>query len=421
MIQALRHGKTTWLLYWLELGEPVPGPEGYVLPTILILGDAKGIPLAPPEISEELQQEKAEQLVQTVMERHGPPDRIIIGSSQDWDQEAWKSFAKEFRTEVRFQKLDQRGVIQLVQVAKALSDRSGEKEEAERTPTQIAQDLLTSFQKLRSPRRRKAYLQKALELDPDNAAARVELADILLSEGGLKAAQEAYARASAMTQLPPGQALDWESQRGRILLRALYGSAMCHWHQGRHEPAAILFTQLTQLCPVDPQGARFFIPLLYLLAEDIERALLAYQEYEKSYPDDFQDPAFLFGWALSLHHQGDEAQAKQRYQTAMLKNFYIAPLLLDETPPPSRLWQPTDRCEIAYAEEFIDSYAVLWDREAGSLRLVREAWTELGERVQKLVEHRNKMHEFQDQRYDPDYKKKWREMIDLDERLSGNG
>jgi hypothetical protein len=78
---------------------------------------------------------------------------------------------------------------------------------------------------------------------------------------------------------------------------------------------------------------------------------------------------------------------------------------------------PNDRAEPAYASDFIESYAVLWDREAGALRLLRELHGELQPRVEQIVSHRALMADFQDQRYDPDYKKTWQELVAEDERL----
>ena len=124
------------------------------------------------------------------------------------------------------------------------------------------------------------------------------------------------------------------------------------------------FEALLSLNPRDNQGVRFFIPLLHLLDENTEAAVAVFRAlYAQRYPDDYPEPSFLFGWALCLTLEGDESAARERYREAILRNIYIAPMLLEETEPPRGLWQPNDRAEPNYAAEFIDSYAVLWDRE----------------------------------------------------------
>ncbi len=79
----------------------------------------------------------------------------------------------------------------------------------------------------------------------------------------------------------------------------------------------------------------------------------------------------------------------------MLKNVYIAPMLLEDPEPPrGGQWFPNDQAEPAYAGEFIDSYAILWDREPAALRLLREAWQDAVPRVEKIVALREHMADF---------------------------
>ena len=102
----------------------------------------------------------------------------------------------------------------------------------------------------------------------------------------------------------------------------------------------------------------------------------------------------------------------------MLKNIYVAPMLLEEPEPPRSLWHPNDRAEPAYAGEFIDSYAVLWDREPSALRLLRETWQELLPRITAISVLRERMADYQDQRYEPNYKKVWQGLVEQDEKLT---
>jgi hypothetical protein len=102
----------------------------------------------------------------------------------------------------------------------------------------------------------------------------------------------------------------------------------------------------------------------------------------------------------------------------MLRNIHIAPMLLETPEPPKNLWFPNDRAEPTYAVDFIQSYAVLWDREPGALRLLREVWLEIQPRIQKIIRQREMMLDLQDQRYDPDFKTKWQNLANDEEKLT---
>jgi hypothetical protein len=274
--------------------------------------------------------------------------------------------------------------------------------------------------RVRSARKKLALLRTALDRDADCSTARIELADVEFQSGNWKACLAAYDEVAAR-ELPRWQERHpewWTMRETRPLLRALYGRAMTLWHQGRHAEAAAQFEDLLALNHRDNQGVRFFIPLLHLLADNAEAAAEAFDLYAKTYAGDYSEPSFLFGWALSLTLRGDEAGARAKYGDAILKNIFIAPMLLEETEPPRGLWHPNDRAEPNYAAEFIDSYAVLWDREPAALRLLREAWQEMQPRVTEIATLRERMADFQDQRYEPNYKKMWQDLIAQDEKLT---
>jgi hypothetical protein len=160
--------------------------------------------------------------------------------------------------------------------------------------------------------------------------------------------------------------------------------------------------------------------MVHMLAEEFDAAEAAYEAYEKNYPGDYAEPAIHFGWALMHAHFGHDVESIARYRIAILKNIYIAPLLLDVPAPPEQaIWQPSDRAEIGYAREFIESYAVLWDRVPSALRLLREALDDSQERLDEIVALRLRMFDFQDQRYEPDYKRLWQELVASDEKFTG--
>ena len=194
---------------------------------------------------------------------------------------------------------------------------------------------------------------------------------------------------------------------------------MTEWHGGRFTETAGDLRKILQFNPRDNQGVRFLIPLVHLLGEEDSKALESLGEYDRSYPGDYCEPSLLFGKGLTLWKAGEEDESAAAYKAGMLKNLYIAPLLLDLTLPPPDVWHPNDRSELSYAQDFIQSYAVLWDRDAAALRFLGEIHNSLREKISKILTLRRTMSEWQDQRYLKDFKTKWKEFTDLDESLTG--
>jgi tetratricopeptide (TPR) repeat protein len=421
VIQPVKSSKTTWYVYWVDLEEPVPTPgRDYFLPTLLIICDASGSPLAAPEILEELDQARVENFLVRLFDRLGPPDRLAVCQSEDWDEEDWKAFSEEHQVDIRFQRFDNDVPAAFRALTRTVVLRFSKESTELPERTDIARGLVNTALRVRSNQKKFALLRLALEHDPDCAAARIELADVDFQRGNWKNCLAAYDELIGR-ELPRWQerAPTWWTDVGtRPVLRALYGRAMTLWHQGHHGHAAEQFEHLLELNRKDNQGVRFFIPLLRLLAEEPEAAAAFFERYEKDYAGDYTEPSFSFGWALTLSLCGLEAESKAKYREGILKNLYIAPMLLEETEPPRNVWHPNDRAEPNYAAEFIDSYAVLWDREPGALRLLRETWQELTPRVGEILALRTRMLDFQDQRYEPNYKKLWQELVETDEKLT---
>ncbi len=420
MIQPLKSSKTTWLLYWVDLDEPVPSGNDYFLPTLLIVCDAKGAPLASPEILEELDQVRVENYLLKLFDSLGTPDRLTVCESEDWDDEAWRSFSQENNVEVRFQHFDRRGPEDLRALARTIVLKFVRENAPQPRSKDVARGLLNTAMRVRSSRKKIALLRTALDRDADCSSARIELADAEFQQGNWKSCLAAYDEVIAR-ESPRWQAKSiewWLQKETRPLLRAIYGRAMTLWHQGRHSEAAVQFERLLRTNPRDNQGVRFFIPLLHLLSENQDAALEYYEEYTRNFPNDYAEPSFLFGWGLALSFKDQETEAKEKYREAMLKNIYVAPMLLEEPEPPRSLWHPNDRAEPAYAGEFIDSYAVLWDREPSALRLLRETWQELLPRITAISVLRERMADYQDQRYEPNYKKVWQGLVEQDEKLT---
>ena len=437
MIQPLDTSRNSWRLLWLDLEEPVPKPsmtlnaptiplgeirepeQEYYLPTCLLVTTSGGKPLCPPEILEELDQVRAEQLLSRLFDEHGTPDRLTIAESTEWDAEAWQSFAVDCRIEIAFGAFPAAKPGDLLQFARRITQRL--RGESFHSPSAIARGLVFASRRLRSPGKKSAHLKKALEQDADCVMALIELADADYQAARWTECRRGYQELIDREKRRwKGESPEWWSDpETRPYLRALYGRAMTEWHQGQFTETAKDLEQLLTLNPIDNQGVRFLLPLVYLLGENDAKALKSLSEYENNYPEDYCEPALLFGKGIALWRSGDEEGAAKAYRDAMLKNLYIAPLLLDLPSPSLEIWHPNDRAEPGYAQDFMQSYATLWDRDPAALRSLRETYSAFIPSLEKVIHHRQQMSEQQDQRYDRDFKSRWKAMTELDEQLTG--
>ena len=429
MIQPLDTARNSWRLLWFDLDEPVPrsfqaaeharGTMEYYLPTCLVVTTGSGKPICPPEILDELDQPRAEQLLGRLFEELGPPDRLTITESDDWDTEAWCSFAMDCRNESSFGVFPDAKPGEIAQVTRKIAQRL--QGEAFHSPSLVARGLVVTASRLRSAEKKAAHLRKAIEQDADCSVARIELADTDYQAGRWSECRRGYREIMEREERRwRGETPEWWiDPETRPFLRALYGHAMTEWQQGRFYQTATELQRLLTLNPTDNQGVRFLIPLVHLLEENDTEALKSFESYELQYPDDYCEPALLFGKGLALWHQGEEENSREAYRSGMLKNIYIAPLLLDLPIPPADIWHPNDRSEFNYAQDFMQSYATLWDRDPAALRFVREITTELVPIMAKIIAHRRLMNEWQDQRYDRGFKERWKTMTAIDESLTG--
>ena len=163
--------------------------------------------------------------------------------------------------------------------------------------------------------------------------------------------------------------------------------------------------------PRDNQGVRFFVPLLYLLGEQAEPALGFCEQYGVQYKGDFTEPGFLFGWGLVLMQSDKETEAAAKYRAGMAKNLHIVPTLLDLPEPSSEIWHANDRAEPSYAHDFAESFGVLWEREASWARHLRECYEAAWPQLENLWSVRQRMHELQDQRHDPEHDAVWEKIV----------
>ncbi len=420
MIQALKTPRNTWHLHWIDLEEPVPSGSDWFLPTLVVICDRSGSPVVPPEIMEELDQIRIENLLYRAIEKMPPPDQLVIPQNEEWEEEGWRDFSAESKIDIRFTPAGKSLSEELQAVTSLLVMRTGRDEKGAPKPRDIASGLVRTALRIRSASKKEALLRLALVKDPDCSAARIELADAEFGAANWKACGEAYDEVIQRESSLRNQPLTawWTDHSTRPYLRALYGRAMTDWHLGQYASACGILEDLLTCNPPDNQGARFLIPMLDLLAETPEKAVKFFARYEKDYPRDFKEPSFIFGWAFSCSIESNEAEAREKYIEGILRNIYIAPMLLETPEPPKNIWFPNDRAEPNYAADFIQSYAVLWDREPGALRILREVWQEMEPRIAKIVRHREFMLDLQDQRYDPGYKTKWQQYSGEEEQLT---
>jgi hypothetical protein len=113
----------------------------------------------------------------------------------------------------------------------------------------------------------------------------------------------------------------------------------------------------------DGFGKRFLLGPLYLLAGDVEGALVSFEWFEETFPDSCGDPWQYLAWALTLYRgrQWDAASVKL-YHT-MLQNLYLIPHLLGDKPRRLAIWHGSNLEEIEHALETPPELLALWSAE----------------------------------------------------------
>ncbi|MEO6053037.1 MAG: hypothetical protein ABIP97_03410 [Chthoniobacterales bacterium] len=429
MIQPIKSERNEWRISWVDLDDPLPCSEEarfedtaarFFLPTVVLISAQNGKLIDRPRLLEELDQQQIESYLETLFEEYGQPTCLAVEFSGDWDEKAWQRFSRDYRIELHFTEHRKKSKASKEELARNLAESlRRDRKSVAQSPRQIAAGLTATAHRTRSSDKRTALFRKALELDPDCVRARVELGDIEFQQSNWSNALRDYDDVITRENQRLGRSgtCVWAEESSRAYLRSRLGRTMVLWQYGKYSEASLECEILLELNPIDNQGARFFLPLLYLLGDEMEKAQTFFSRYVEVYPRDYQEPSFLFGWGLALSLADEEAAAKLRYKEGILKNIYIPPLLLEQALPPAELWMPNDRADMTYAHEFMDSYSILWDRDAGALRALREAYEEIFPRVKQLIAHRQQMLEFQDQRYDPDYREKWQKFLATDEAL----
>ena len=416
MIQPLRATRETWRVDWFDLDVPIPFGSMFILPTcIYVIHRYTGM-LVGHEFIRELDQRRAEVLVHRLFQERGIPDEIQIPDLEEWDELVWQGLSREYHCEVQLVDSDggeadgneQEAIRQRLEAMIAGSSRTLL---ASLGPKVIAQGLVQALRHVRSVDKKRALLSKALELSEDLPEALVELADLELQDGDVESAGEKFAKAAANSA---GFHVPGESS---CYIRARHGQLLTAWQRGDLAQAIQIGEHLLQTNPIDHPGVRFLVPLLQLLAGQIDESQEFFAWYQQTYPNDLEDPGFQFGWALSLADRDEEKEAAHKYRRGMIQNLYLAPLLLDVPEPSPDIWQHNDRGDIQYAVDFLNSFGGVWERDAAAVRFLREVYTDSVPFLEELIALRRKMVEFQDHRYEPHHRENWQQLIEQEQAL----
>ena len=415
MILPLRSTREVWAFDWFDLDVPIQFGSMFILPTCLYLVHRHTRMLLGHEFVRELDQRRVELFLHRAFQEKGAPDELLVPDVDEWDETVWRSFSKEYQCRINLvdtesSELDPSEEDALESQLSNLIVGPAENLLTTHGAAFVAQGLVKAVKHTRSRDKQRALLAKALDLSENLPEALVELADLDFQEGNLDEAAEAFAKAADIAG--PSHI---QGQPG-CYLRAQHGRLIVAWQKGELNDAISIGEELLFTDPADHSGVRFIVPLLQLSLGQLEAANEFFAWYRQSYPGDLEDPGLMFGWGLTLFEFDEEANAIERYKRGMLQNLYLAPLLLDLPEPSPELWQHHQRGDYGYAIEFVDSFGVIWERDAGATRFLRELYVSLLPQLDILIDVRRQMAEIQDNRYEPNHRKIWDELVAEEQR-----
>jgi tetratricopeptide (TPR) repeat protein len=417
MIQPLRATKEIWSFNWFDLNVPIQFGSLVMLPTCLYVVHRYSAMLIGHEFVRETDQRRAELLLHRLFQEKGVPDELQIPDFEEWDESIWQSLSREYHCEINLVDTEQEESLEAeeedpieVQIS-GLITSSAQNLLLTQGPGFLAQGLVRAVKHVRSAEKKRALLMKALELVEDLPEALVELADLELQEGNIDSAAEKFSTAAdvAAPFHQPGQS--------SCYVRAQHGSILTAWQKGDLPQAIAIGEKTIFENPTDHSGIRFLLPLLQLSTGQLESARDFFDWYAQRFVDDLEDPGFYFGWGLALFDSDEEKRSAFRYRRGMVQNLYLAPLLLDLPEPSPEIWQHNERGDLQYAADFVNSFGVLWERDAAAARFLREVYLEEVPHLEQLISLRQKMADFQDQRYEPKHRELWQSFLDQEKAL----
>jgi tetratricopeptide (TPR) repeat protein len=416
MILPLRPTREVWTFDWFDMDVPIQFGSMFILPTCFYVLHRQTRMLIGHEFVRELDQRRVELFLHHLFQERGAPDKLLVPDLDEWEEGVWQTLSREYQCQIN--------LIDAEPTEEEAREREGVESQLSNLiagsadnlltthgHTFVAQGLTKSIKHMRSLEKRRALLNKALELSPNLPEALVELAELELQEGNLDTASEEFAKAIEFAA--PFQI---EGEFGAFL-RAQHGRMLTAWQKGETAEAIAVGEELLFADPADHSGVRFLVPLLQLSLNQFEAANEFFAWYRQSYPNDLEDPGFCFGWAITLFQTDEETAAIENYKRGMLHNLYITPLLLDLPEPSPEIWQHNERGDFSYAAEFVDSFGGIWEREPAALRFLRELYVSMLPHLDSLIDLRRQMAELQDHRYEPNHRKLWDGLLAEEERL----
>ena len=113
----------------------------------------------------------------------------------------------------------------------------------------------------------------------------------------------------------------------------------------------------------DGAGKRYQVGPHYMLLDDNDGALGAFQWFEKEFPDDVGVPDHFLCWSLALYRAGNEIGAAKKLRQTMFSNLYLVPRLLGSPIAELNIWHGSSDSEPSYVEHIHEPYLWLWTDE----------------------------------------------------------
>ena len=416
MILPLRPTREVWTFDWFDVDVPIQFGSMFILPTCFYVLHRRTRMLIGHEFVRELDQRRVELFLHRLFQERGAPDKLLVPDLDEWEEGVWQTLSRGYQCQINL--IDAQPTEEEAREREGVQSQlsnliAGSADSLLTTHghTFVAQGLTKSIKHMRSLEKRRALLNKALELSPNLPEALVELAELELQEGNLDTASEEFTKAIELAA--PFQI---EGEFGAFF-RAQHGRMLTAWQKGELAEAIAVGEELLFADPADHSGVRFLVPLLQLSLNQFEAANEFFAWYRQSYPNDLEDPGFCFGWAITLFETDEETAAIEKYKRGMLHNLYIAPLLLDLPEPSPEIWQHNERGDFSYAAEFVDSFGGIWERDPAALRFLRELYVSILPHLDSLIDLRRQMAELQDHRYEPNHRKLWDGLLAEEDRL----
>lgn len=120
---------------------------------------------------------------------------------------------------------------------------------------------------------------------------------------------------------------------------------------------------------LDGSGKRYRVCVDFILSGAPEKAVEFVEWFEREFPDDIGEPAFLLYAALAYYRVGTLGKARSYLLDAMLSNIYLLPYLFGRPLPRQDMWHSSNLAEPEYVEaieEFLDEPTIQereWVRE----------------------------------------------------------